>query len=684
MIGIGSVIVGLFMAVTLFSKTEDPHIWLETRDSEQAMAWVEKRNQKSLERLTQDPRYTKTANQIRRILSMEDKLHLTFVSEGSLFRLLQDQKHVQGLLQRKSLDGVIEKASWQTVLDLDELSKAEKTTWVFKGLNCLDRKASHCLIALSRDGRDSSETREFDMTTFSFKKKGFFFAESRSELTWLDENTLLLTSDTIGPKTNSGFGSEIRLWKRGQKPEEAPILKSIPLTSMGIWPGRYESQDGPVFIFIHSFDFYQVDYFLFKNQQTYKLDFPQKSNLRGIFQKKFILDIQQEFKWKGQTFKAGSLIAIGADTSGIQDVKALFTPQVGQSLEDVRVTYEKIYLNVLAQVKPTLYVVTSLDSVAKPYFKEPSQNSLRLVSGDHSRLLLQQEGYNEPPVLRLIEADGKIQLVQQTSSTFQHQNLQIQQLWATSKDGTKIPYDLIMRKGTKLDGLNPTLLYGYGGFLNSLLPFFSNIYGETWLDHGGVFIQANIRGGSEFGPEWHNSAILKNKQKSYDDFIAVAEDLISRKISSPAKLGIFGGSNGGLLVGATVTQRPDLFSAAISANPLLDMIRYPLMPIGATWMGEYGDPEIPEMREVLLKYSPYHNLKKETKYPEIFVMTATSDDRVHPGHARKFAARMEELGIPNLYYENTAGGHGSATIEDQVLTRTLRMIYFYQSLKVAW
>lgn len=675
---------GGFLIMAFVAPENDPFQWLEELKSVNSMSWVEAHNKTSFSQLTTDPSYQPTLQKIKNVLGMAGKLHRSFLKDDYAYQILQDATHIQGQLRRvKAQELGSAQPNWEIVLDLDQLSAQEKTTWLFQSMNCLPQKSDYCLMFLSADGRDNSEMREFNLVTKTFKVDGFRLPAARTDVAWVDENQLLVASTSVGEVTDSGFSSEVRLWARGQDLKSAPVVYKAPKTSMAANPERFENVVGPTFVISHVLSFYKTEHFLFdlKTGLSHRLPFPEAKDLVGLFHGHYIMLLNENFQVAGQTYKKGSLIALAIHTSGAVHVNVLFSPLPTKSVKEVHISEARVYVNVLDNIKSKVCATEDVDHEVTPVVGLSSgDSSVQFFRSSDTDLLYSEEGFLSPPTLKLASASNQVTVVQQVPASFDSAGLMSEQLHATSKDGTSIPYTVVRRKNAALDGTHPTILYGYGGFQLSMVPFYPSVFGLTWLSEGGIYVLANIRGGGEFGPEWHDAAILENKQKSYDDFIAIAEDLVQRKYTSPQHLGISGGSNGGLLVGAVTMQRPDLFAAALSANPLLDMIRYPEMSIGRTWVGEYGDPQDPRMREIILKYSPYQNILKERKYPKMLIMTATSDDRVHPGHARKFVAKMENLGHSVLFYENTSGGHGSATIEDQAVTQTLRMVYFYQQL----
>ncbi|RYZ85721.1 MAG: S9 family peptidase [Proteobacteria bacterium] len=518
--------------------------------------------------------------------------------------------------------------------------------------------------------------------------------ESKSSVDWIDHDTLIVSRAILpDDRTDSGYARRVVLWKRGQDLSDARILFEAPRTVVATY--AYVSNDHGIQTVLigSSIDYDRQDTYLLKDDLSLaQVHLPSGSSASAVSKSRIFFETKKPWR----EFETGVLLvapissltnpSVEDPSVTIPDLQVVFRPSEHASLAQVYATNEQVYVTLSENVRGQLYTAV-FQSAHKNWKLEAvfknSANSFIIVSGDHShnQLLVQEEGYLQPKRIQLVAEDGARE-VKRAKSFFDEKKFASEQLWATSKDGTQIPYTVIKSNETKMDGSNPTLLYGYGGFEISLLPTYNGATGSLWLEKGGVFVVANIRGGGEFGPNWHRSAILENKQRSYDDFIAVAEDLIARKITSPKRLGVQGGSNGGLLVGAVTMQRPELFNAVVCQIPLLDMIRYTELPPGASWADEYGDPKDPKMREVILKYSPYQNISKTTSYPKMFFQTTQADDRVHPGHARKMVARMKEFGHEVLLFESQDGGHGGGGVkpEDQARSAANIYTYLYQQL----
>ena len=397
--------------------------------------------------------------------------------------------------------------------------------------------------------------------------------------------------------------------------------------------------------------------------------------------------LRDDWSVAGKSLKKGDLIAVPlaqAAAGKVDTVDVIYSPGETAAIQGVGIAKDAIYLDLLDNVVGRL-VATRKGATGwtQADIALPANGSLNIVSTDGSStdVLVNYTNFLQPDTLYIMENGGTPQAIKSLPARFDAANLTAEQRFAVSKDGTRVPYFIVHKKDMKLNGDNPTLLYGYGGFEISMTPAYMSVFGKAWLEQGGAYVVANIRGGGEFGPRWHQAALKANRQRAYDDFQSVAEDLIKTKVTKPARLGIQGGSNGGLLTGVTMTQCPDLFGAVIVAVPLLDMMRYHTMLAGASWMGEYGDPEKADERAWIAKYSPYQNVRKNVKYPEAFVYTSTKDDRVHPGHARKFVAKLERQGHKVMYYENMEGGHSAAAnLKQRAEVTALQVVYLTQKL----
>ncbi|WP_283150285.1 prolyl oligopeptidase family serine peptidase [Silvimonas soli] len=660
--------------------SDDPYQWLEEIDSERALAWVEGRNSVSQRELTGQPEYAELKPQILDVLNASDRIPYVVRRGEWFYNLWQDQDHKRGLWRRTTLDEYRKPApDWETVLDLDELSLQENENWVWAGAHTLGPDHRHCLIQLSRGGADAVVVREFDTVSKIFLTYGFVLPEAKSSVDWIDADTIYVsTYFGEGSLTDSGYPRIIKRWQRGKPLAEAVTVFEGATTdvAVSVWVDHTPGFERTVFT--QSIDFYNAHTFVLHDDDTLlALDVPTDSSPHFV-RDQLLLRLRSPLTVAEQNWPAGSLLIAKAAAwqGGDKHAQAIFTPSATRSLADYTLTRDTVLLNVLDNVAGKLEIWRQ---DAAGHFRgeavdAPFPGTLGVGALHDPQLaedplaehyLLSYTDFLTPDSLYLASTDSaERECLKARTTLFGTDKLRVEQRFAVSADGTRIPYFLIgnnAASGTP----QPTLLYGYGGFEVSLEPWYSAVYGRAWLDKGAQWVVANIRGGGEFGPDWHRSAIRENKHRSYDDFIAVAEDLIDRGVTSPEHLGIMGGSNGGLLVGATFTQRPELFNAVVCSVPLLDMRRYHTLLAGASWMAEYGNPDLDEDWAFMSRYSPYQNLQTDSNYPEVLFTTSTRDDRVHPAHARKMAARMLALGHPVLYYENIEGGHGGAADNEQ-------------------
>ncbi|WP_271009210.1 prolyl oligopeptidase family serine peptidase [Paucibacter sp. B51] len=678
------------------AASTDPRQWLEEVQGERALAWVKERNQLTLAELQARPEYPGLRREMLDLLNASDRIPQISRKGAWVYNLWQDQNHKRGLWRRSSL-GEYKKASpaWETVLDLDALGAAENESWVFAGAHCLAPEYRRCLISLSRGGSDAHVVREFDTVSKQFVSGGFVLPEAKSEVSWIDADHLYVASD-FGPGslTDSGYPRVIKRWQRGTPLAQARTVFEGQAQDVAVsvlvdrTPGHERT------VFSRALDFYNQRYFLLQGDKLRALDVPSDVQL-SFWGARVLLQPRKDWRVGGVRHAAGSLLSARAAAfiRGERKFSTLFKPSATRSLDSFITTRQHLVLNINDQVASKLeeWQFAPGRPARHRRIQAPFPGTLHLQALHDSELaqdelaehyLVNYADFLTPDSLFLARAGSDArELLKARAAKFEARGLKAEQHFATSKDGTRVPYFVVRPEGVALDGQNPTLLYGYGGFEASMQPFYSGGFGRAWYSRGGVFVLANIRGGGEFGPAWHQSAVKANKQRSYDDFIAVAEDLIARKISSPRHLGIMGGSNGGLLVGATFVQRPDLFNAVVCQVPLLDMRRYHQLLAGASWMAEYGDPDRAEEWSFISKYSPYQNVKPGVKYPKVLFTTSTRDDRVHPGHARKMAALMLEQGHPLYYFENTEGGHGGAADNEQRATlQALEYSYLWQQL----
>lgn len=678
-------------AQTPASAGQDPFAWLEEVESPRALAWVEEQNARSLKVLQQDPRYQGLYDQALAIVTATDRVPMPSFRDGRIDNFWQDKQQVRGVWRRTSLDGYrAAQPQWETVLDFDALSRAENANWVYKGADCLPGAERYCLVNLSNGGKDAVEVREFDTETRAFVPNGFRLPEGKQNIGWLDRDTILVARDYgAGTMTESGYPFVLKALKRGQKLEDAREIFRGQATDVLVQPFTLRDSDDRVQLnmAVRAVTFYDTEYWSLEGDKPVKLPFPARSSIQGLIKGQLVFTLQDD--WAERGFKSGDVLAydlaaLKRDPASVRPT-LVFSPGPREAVEGIAFTHDRMVVALFENVKGAAYAYDVNGGAWTRTKLDLPQNAtigLGSVEEKSNRLFLTVASYLEPTTLWLADAaSGTVEKVKQAPARFDSANLVTEQFEARSKDGTMVPYFVVHRRDIKLDGTNPTLLYGYGGFQASMTPGYSGTVGKLWLERGGVYVVANIRGGGEFGPTWWSAGLKENRQRVYDDFNGVAEDLIRRKITSPRRLGIQGGSNGGLLMGVAMTQRPDLYNAVVVQVPLFDMLRYHELLAGASWIGEYGDPRIPEERAYIERYSPYQAIKPGQKYPEPFFVTSTKDDRVHPGHARKASAKMTALGYPNLYYENTDGGHAAAANLNETAKR-VALEYTYLTRKL--
>ncbi|OFZ17314.1 MAG: hypothetical protein A2X86_02350 [Bdellovibrionales bacterium GWA2_49_15] len=678
----------------LTDKPDDPYLWLEDIYSDASLNWARQHNEKSVAIFTKQPIYQEIEPKIREILTAKDRIPFPNHQHGQVYNFWQDGEHVKGLWRTTSMaDYASAHPKWKVLLDVDALSKTENESWVFHGADCLPPKGERCLMQLSRGGKDAALYREFDLVRNTFVADGFALPEAKSDMAWIDLDTVLVSTD-FGPGslTSSGYPRIVKKWKRGTPLEQAETLMEGEPTDMSLSGWTSHRPEG-----IHSFisrrkSFYEGENFLLQKDGTlFKLPFPDSANFEGVFHGYALAILRFPWQVGKKTIPEGALVSLPLDrlTRPDEALEILYAPGERASIQHVSLSKNFILVATLDNVKGRLLrAQRTQKGWATETLPFPDHGEISIVSIDafDDQYFAQFQSFLIPTSLYLgdLQSKQKPRVVQQLPPRFDASSMVTEQKEAVSRDGTKVPYFVVYKKGLKLDGSNPTLLYGYGGFEIGLTPWYLSTAGKVWLDKGGIYVVANIRGGGEFGPKWHQAALKENRQRAYDDFIAVAEELIRQKLTSPKHLGIQGGSNGGLLVGAVFVQRPDLFNAVICQVPLLDMLRYHHLLAGASWMAEYGNPDDPADAQAILairRYSPYQNVKRGVKYPRIFFYTSTRDDRVHPGHARKMVARMEEQGHDVLYYENIEGGHGGSADLDQLIRRiAMDFTYLFMQL----
>jgi prolyl oligopeptidase len=654
---------------TSASHTDDAYLWLEDVMGEKAIDWVKERNQKTQTKLESDPSFSKLRDDLLAILDSDARIPMISKHGEFYYNFWRDKKNERGLWRRTTLEEY-KKADpkWEVLLDLDELGKAENENWVWSGASLLRPDYDLALISLSRGGADATVTREFDLEKRAFVADGFSRPESKGSIGWIDRDSVFVQTDFgDGAMTSSGYPRIAKRWRRGTPMSSAETIYEGQNLDMAI-SAIHDDSPGFERNFVNrAIAFYNDElYYLPENGKLTKIDAPNSSN-KSIFREYLAIELRDAWEVGGRTFKAGSLLVtkFGRFLEGERKFDVVFEPTDSTALSSFSFTKDYLILNVLEDVKNKIYVLTPTDNAWKRESLKGAPDfgtvNISAVDPDDSNFyFMTSTDYLNPTSLWMGEVGASPEQLKRLPDFFDASNLEIHQHFATSQDGTRVPYFMVSKKGLTLDSNQPTLLYGYGGFEISLQPNYSGSVGRAWTSQGGVYVVANIRGGGEYGPRWHQAALKANRLRAYEDFAAVARDLFSRKVTRPERLGIQGGSNGGLLVGNMFTLYPDLFKAAVCQVPLLDMKRYNKLLAGASWMAEYGDPDDESQWNFIRTYSPYQNVKPGVAYPAVLFTTSTRDDRVHPGHARKMMARMEEQGHDVLYYENIEGGHGGA------------------------
>ncbi|MFB9109597.1 prolyl oligopeptidase family serine peptidase [Flavobacterium gyeonganense] len=687
-----SIIAFLFLLTNIYTMTaqEDPYLWLEEVDGKKALDFVEKENKATLDVLTNQSEYQDIYTKSLAVLNDTDKIAYPGVFGDYIYNFWQDSEHVRGIWRRTTKKSYYSKNPvWETLLDIDALSKQDNIKWVYKGAQGLYPKYDRFLVSLSNGGGDAVEVKEFDAVTKKFIPNGFSLPESKNSVSYFDANTLIVGTDFgEGSMTSSGYPRVVKLWKRGTKLSEAKTIFEGDVADVS--DNGYLIRDGEKsYLFIGKGEtFYTSKSFVMVNDKLVKLDIPDDANFSAILNNQAIINLKSDWTVNGKTFKQGSAISLNFTSllKGEKDLQLIYEPDAYSSISEISSTKNFLLMNILNNVKSELYSYSYTDGKwNRAKTNAPEFGTIEIVATDEfgDDYYFNYQNFLTPTSLFSANAkNNTVQKVKSLSAYFDGSKYKVEQFKMKSKDGEMIPYFVIAGKNIKYDGNNPTLLNAYGGFEVSEQPFYSGVIGQAWLDKGGVFVLANIRGGGEFGPKWHQAGLKEKRQNIYNDFHGIAEDLITKKITSSKHLGIMGGSNGGLLMGVAFTQRPDLYNAVVCQVPLLDMKRYNKLLAGASWMGEYGDPDTSDW-DFIKKYSPYQNVNKGTKYPEVFFMTSTRDDRVHPGHARKMAAKMIDIGDKIYYYENTEGGHGgSSTNEQRAKFYALYYSYLWKKLKV--
>lgn len=670
-------------------EAADPYLWLEDVHGAKPLEWVRAQNEKSMAVLEADPDYQKDYDSILKVMDATDRIPYGTLEHQFVFNFWQDAQHPKGVWRRTGVADYTRSApQWDTLLDLDKLSADEHENWTWKGADC-SPTLKRCLVNLSRGGGDAVVVREFDPASRGFVADGFQLQEAKSAITWLDEDTVLFGTD-FGPgsMTTSGYPRLVKVWKRGEPMDKARTLYEGNDTDVAVNGNVFHGPAARIALIQRDVSFFSSEYYLLApDGTTQPVPVPLGADLKGAQGNHLIFTLRDDWTPPGGApIPKGSLVAWRVGGPGAhagEAVVVLFTPDAHSSIDEVAAGRDAVYASVYHDVTGSIHVFREAESGkwSDAEVKLPQGGSTHIVAANAwgPEAQFRFESYVAPTTLYNDAGDGKAVAIKSLPARFDASGLSTQQFFASSKDGTRIPY--FVTRANNLSGPAPTVLYGYGGFEISETPSYSPNFGMLWLTRGGVFVVANIRGGGEYGPAWHQAALLQNRQKAYDDFQAVAQDIIRRGITTPKQLGIMGGSNGGLLVSANMVERPELFGAVVCQVPLIDMIRYTQIGAGASWAAEYGDPAKPADRAWIMKYSPYQNVRAGIRYPPVFFVTATSDDRVTPVHARKMAALMEAQGHDVLFHENTDGGHAAAADHKQAAQMwALSFVYLKQKL----
>jgi prolyl oligopeptidase len=670
---------------------DDPYLWLEQQDSPKAMEWVRSENDKTLAVLQKDSHFEVFDRVARAIAEDDSRIPMPEYLHRRIFNFWQDARHVRGIWRYSDPKSyATSRPHWSSAIDLDALAKNENTNWVWQQATCEPIAERRCLIELSDGGEDASTAREFDLDKNQFIPDGFRLPHGKQRAAWEDRDTLLVAREwNSGELTASGYPYIVKRLRRGQSLDQAEEVfrGSASDGGYGVEPlVLIDAQGHRAVLIVRPRSTFESETYLVTDQGVVQLNLPKKVEIHALAQNQLIISLAQDWQVGAQTFEQGSLVAVDLIAAkrhpDALHPTMIYRPGPRETFLDTALTRDGLLVATLENVKGRLsiYHRESGGAWSHRLVQLPDNSAVSIADSDrHGRYaFISVNGFLQPPSLwRIDSGTASAVKLKQLPPQFDASNLAVQQLEATSSDGTRIPYFLVAPKRMRADGNNPTILTAYGGFQVSLTPRYSAIMGKLWLERGGVFVVANIRGGGEFGPAWHEAGLKTRRQIIYDDFTAVARDLIARHITSPRRLGIEGGSNGGLLMGVEFTQHPELWGAVDIQVPLLDMLRYEFIDAGTSWVGEYGSVSDPVERSFLASISPYANVRRGTDYPRPLVWTTTKDDRVGPQHARKFAARLSEFGIPYLFYEETEGGHGAgANLREKARTNALELTYF--------
>jgi len=664
--------------MTALSPTDghnDPYLWLEEIEGDKAVGWVDAQNKRT-DGFLVDAGYQRDFDAVMKILDADDRIPFVGKSGDYLYNFWKDAEHPRGLWRRTTLESYRkDKPEWDVLLDIDALNAAEGVSWAFAGAARSPDK-TRALVSLSFNGTDAIEVREFDIATKSFVAGGFVIPQAKTQVSWIDQDTLLVGSAS-GPEhtTEAGYTRTVRKWTRGTPFDAAEVVFEVEQQDVAVWFGvnRRPSHEGVMYW--RALDFTRSHIFVERQHgphsgQRLRLELPEEIDVSADAED-LLVSPKQDWAIADLTIPAGAVAVIDFDRflSGERDFEIVFTPTPTRALQSWTETRHGIVLEILDSVRGRLSLLRRSEAgwreTPLPGLPDNASISAQAFGGEDDPklgedVLFTITGFTRPTTTALWNGRSAPENLKSSPANFDPAGIEVQQRHAVAEDGTKIPYFLIGKNLSSSTAPRPTILYGYGGFEVSLTPSYMAIAGKLWLEHGYAYAIANIRGGGEFGPGWHLASRKATKHVAHDDFAAVARDLAATGITTAAKLACHGGSNGGLLVGNMLTRYPQLFGAIWCSVPLLDMSRYTKLLAGQSWIAEYGDPDIAEEWAYIEKYSPYHLAKAGQNYPPILITTNRTDDRVHPGHARKMVALLQELGCPAWFNETVAGGHSGA------------------------
>ncbi|HEY8914599.1 prolyl oligopeptidase family serine peptidase [Lacisediminihabitans sp.] len=660
----------------------DENLWLEDIHGEAPLAWAAEQSAETLAQFA-SPQFHALTARLLEVIDSDDRIPIVSHRGGHYYNFWRDREHPRGLWRRTTLESYRSAdTEWDVLLDVDELGRAEGREWVFSGARLLPHDYTRALVALSPDGGDAATVREFDLETRAFVADGFIIPTAKSAYSWIDRDTIYLGTD-FGPgsMTDSSYPRTVRRLRRGQPINEAELVHEVTTDDLSVSGIHQHTPGFERDLVIEHLDFYRSRTLLLVAGDLVHIDVPDDADVT-LRREWLLVHPRSDWAIGRVVHPTGALLAIRLDAflAGDRAFDVLFVPDEHTALESWDFTDSRLILTLLVDVASTLVVLDPGSGWARsPLAGVPGLSTVRVIDTDpdeSDEFWLHSTGFTTPSsVLRGVIGSVAPEVIRSSPAFFDAEGLEVQQHWAVSDDGTRVPYFQVAVAGLALDGSHPTLLSGYGGFQVSRLPEYGGIVGRAWLERGGVFVLANIRGGGEFGPAWHTAALKANRPRAFEDFAAISRDLVSRGVTTPSRLGCEGRSNGGLLVGNMLTSYPSLFGAVVCGVPLLDMKRYTHLSAGASWIAEYGDPDDPAEWDYISTFSPYQLVREDGHYPPVLFYAATSDDRVGPVQARKMAARMQRMGIPQvLYFENSDGGHGGA-VDNAHTARLNALIY---------